>query len=28
MAIAALNDILSEDAASKTKGATEWLANR
>jgi acetylornithine/N-succinyldiaminopimelate aminotransferase len=28
MAVAALNDILSEDAASKTKGATEWLANR
>jgi acetylornithine aminotransferase/acetylornithine/N-succinyldiaminopimelate aminotransferase len=28
MAVVALNDILSEDAASKTKGATEWLANR
>jgi acetylornithine/N-succinyldiaminopimelate aminotransferase len=27
-AVAALHDILGEDAASKTKGATEWLANR
>jgi acetylornithine/N-succinyldiaminopimelate aminotransferase len=28
MAVSALNEILSEDAASKTKGVTEWLAKR
>src|ERR1700728_802026 len=28
IAVSALNEIISEEAASKTKGATEWLAKR